>query len=268
MAPLKDKTLDSLVKICYIGDSSTGKTGSLTSLAKEGYKIRVLDFDNGVGTLRSYVLKECPEKIVNIDSIQVRDKTTLGTSIALGGKRGPMIAKPEAFTKGLEFMEKWDDGSNPAEWGPEYIFVLDSLSAYGKAALAWATGLNPGAKDPRQWFFAAQKAVEDTIALLTSAEFNTNVIIISHINYKEVTEGVSKGYVNAVGSALGPIIPRYFNTLISTETVGFGKQLKRTIKTIPTGVVDLKTPVAHSVSAELPLETGMADLFKLIKSAA
>lgn len=268
MAPLKDHTANSLVKLFYIGDSATGKTGSLTSLVKAGYKVRILDFDSGVGTLRSFVLKECPEKIGNVDSIEVRDKTTLATNILYGGKKGPTVAKPTAFTDGLAYMEKWDDGSNPAEWGEDYIFVLDSLSAYGKAALAWATGLNPGAKDPRQWFFAAQKAVEDTIALLTGPDFKTNVIVISHINYKEIREGENKGYINAVGSALGPMLPRYINTLIQAETVGFGKNLKRKIKTIPSGLVDLKTPVSHSVDAELPLETGMADLFELIRKQA
>lgn len=268
MAPLKDHKSESLVKLFYIGDSSTGKTGSLVSLVKAGYKVRVLDFDSGVGTLRSFVLHECPEKIVNVDAIEVRDKTTLATSIQYGGKKGPTVVSAKAFTDGLAFMEKWDDGTNPAEWGPEYIFVLDSLSTYGKAALAWATGLNPGAKDPRQWFFAAQKAVEDTVALLTGPDFNTNVIIISHVNYKEIREGESKGYINAVGSALGPLLARYVNTLVLAETSGFGKQLKRTIKTVPTGIVDLKTPVSHSVEAELPLNTGMATLFDMIRKQA
>lgn len=268
MAPLKDHQFDSLVKLVYIGDSSTGKTGSLTSLVAAGYKVRVLDFDNGVGTLRSYVLKECPDKIGNVDSIAVRDEMKLATSALYNGRKGPTVSSPKAFTDGLGYMEKWDDGTNPAEWGPEYIFVVDTLSAYGKAAFAWAKGLNPGAKDPRQWYFAAQTAVEDTIALLTSAAFKTNVIIISHVNYKDAVEGSSKGYVNAIGSALGPTIPRYFNTLVLAETVGFGKSIRRTIKTVPTGVVDLKTPVAHTVSAELPLETGMATLFELIRKAA
>lgn len=268
MAPVKDHKDADLFKLIYIGDSSVGKTGSLTSLVKMGYKVRVLDFDNGVGTLKSYVTKECPEKLDNVDSITVRDKIKLGLSAQYNGKTGPIIdGQPKAFTQGLGYMEKWDDGTNPAEWGPEYIFVLDSLSAYGKAALAWATGLNPGAKDPRQWFFAAQKGVEDTIALLTSEAFNANVIIISHVNYKEVAEGPSKGYVNAIGSALGPIIPRYFNTLILAESIGIGKNTKRKIKTMPTGIVDLKTPVSHTIESELPLETGLATLVELMKKA-
>lgn len=268
MAALTSEKLAEPVKLIYIGDSSVGKTGSLVSLVKAGYNIRMLDMDAGVGTLQSYVLKECPERIGQVDVISPRDEITVGATPLYGGKVGPKLAgPPKAFTEALSYLDKWDDGTNPADWGMETIFVLDSLSAYGKAAFNWAVGLNPASKDPRQWYFAAQKGVEDTLAALTDKSFRTHVIVISHVNYKEVFEGVHKGYVNAIGSALGPIIPRYFNNLVLAESVGFGKNVKRTIKTMPTGVVDLKTQVAHTVSPELPLETGMATLFELIRKA-
>ena len=35
------------IKLLYIGDSGSGKTGSLASLVKDGYKIRILDYDSG-----------------------------------------------------------------------------------------------------------------------------------------------------------------------------------------------------------------------------
>ena len=97
---------------------------------------------------------------------------------------------------------------------------------------------------------------------------SSGVIVISHVNYKEVFEGVTKGYANAIGTALGPTLPRYFNTLVLAESVGAGKALKRKIKTVPTGIVDLKSPITYKLDAELPLETGMAELFRLLKEAA
>lgn len=257
------------IKLLYIGDSGSGKTGSLASLVKDGYKIRMLDYDSGIDSLRTFVLHECPDKIDNIDVIQLRDKIKVAPSAIYGGQAGPVVApgQAKAFTDGLKFLDKWDDGSTPSEWGLDTIFVLDSLSAYGRAAFAWAQGMNPSSKDPRQWFGQAQKGVEDTIALLTSPAFNTNVIIISHVNYKEVTEGVSKGYPNAVGTALGPVIARYFNTLILAESTGSGRMTRRKIKTVPTGIIDLKSPIPFSLEAELPLETGMATLFQQLKAA-
>ena len=248
-----------LFKFIYIGDSGTGKTGSLTSLVKAGYKVRILDFDNGVDTLAQYVRKECPEHIGNVDYETLRDKVT-ATQV------GPIIRNPTAFTKGLEYMTKWPDGSSPGEWGEKTIFVLDSLSNFGRAAFAWAKGMNPSAKDPRQWYFAAQQGLEDVIALLTGETFRSNVIVISHVNYKEVIEGVHKGYANAIGTALGPTLPRYFNTLVLAETSGVGKNVKREIKMTPTGVIDLKTPVPELTEA-LPLSTGLATLVEKLHTA-
>lgn len=255
-----------LTKLLYIGDSSTGKTGSLASLVADGYKLRVLDLDNGLDSLKTYVMKTCPDKLSNVGFITERDKMKVGPSAKYGGQSGPVVAgSAKAFTNSLKWMEKWDDETVPAEWGPEYIFVLDSLSAFGKAAYAWAYGLNPGAKDPRQWYFAAQQGVEDTLALLTSEAFHANVIIISHVNYREQADGTTKGYANAIGSALGPIIPRYFNTLVMAESQVLGKTVNRKIKTVPTTMVDLKNPVEFKVEAELPLESGMAELFRKLK---
>lgn len=258
MPSLADHHSSKFVKLIMIGDSSTGKTGSLTSLVAAGYKVRILDFDNGVDSLKEFVSKECPDKISSVDYETVRDKVSVGPA-------GPKIKDPVAFTNGLKLMDAWYDGSKPAEWGEDTVFVLDSLSAFGRAAFAWARGLNPTAKDPRQWYFAAQQGVEDMIALLTSETFHTNVIVISHVNYKEVTEGITKGYTNAIGTALGPIIPRYFNTLLLAESSGTGKNVRRMIKTMPTALVDLKNPAPFKLLEELPLGTGLATIFKTLK---
>jgi hypothetical protein len=243
-------------KLIYIGDSSTGKTGSLVSLLAAGYKLRVADLDNGLDSLVHFAKEQCPDKLGNVEFETIRDKYVASNA-------GPVIrGQPKAFTETLALMTRWStdfDDSN-------MIFVLDSGSAFGKAAFEWAKFMNPTAKDPRQWYFTAQKAVEDTIAMLTSEGFRMNVIFISHINYKEVSEGVTKGHVNAIGSALGPIIPRYFNTLVLAETSGSGKNVKRKIKTVPTGVIDLKTPNPR-IEVELPLETGMATLFAQLKGS-
>lgn len=266
MPSLADHASSKFVKILYIGDSGTGKTGSLTSLVKAGYKIKILDFDNGVDTLAQYVKAECPDKLRNVDYETVRDQ------LKADAIRGPVIAgTPKAFTKGLEYMTKWTDGSIPAEWGEDTIFVLDTLSSFGKAAFAWAKGMNAMSAKPnpdaRALFFAAQSALEDTVAFLTSESFKSNVIVISHVNYKEVVEGVTKGYANSIGTALGPILPRYFNTMVLAESVGSGKAVQRTIKTVPTGIIDLKSPITFKLDAALPLATGMATLFAKLKEA-
>lgn len=242
------------LKLAYIGDSGTGKTGSLESLLAAGYHFKILDMDNGLDSLTQFARANGnADKLANVEYETIRDKYK-------ASRAGPILAGPAtAFTGALETLTKWSTIEDP-----NTIFVLDSLSAFGRSAFEWARGMNPTAKDPRQWYHAAQQGVESTIAMLTGAEFRMNVIVISHVNYKEVTEGVHKGYINAIGTALGPAIPRYFNTLILAESSGAGKNVRRKIKTLPTGIIDLKLP-NPTVDAELPLETGLATIFSKLK---
>jgi len=252
MASLSDHASSRFAKLLYIGDSGSGKTGSLEPLLRDGYHMRIIDMDNGLDSLVQFAKKNCPAALGNVEYETLRDAYTSTRS-------GPIVKSAKAFVAALEKMTEWakieDDNT---------IFVLDSLSAFGKAAFEWAKGLNPTAKDPRQWYFAAQQAVENTLALLTSEDFKMNVIVISHVNYKEVTEGVHKGYANAIGAALGPIIPRYFNTMLLAESQGSGTNTKRKIKTMPTGIIDVKNP-APSLPAVLDLETGLSAVFKALK---
>lgn len=254
MPSLDEHQSDQFTKLVYIGDSSAGKTGSLVSLLADGYKFQVLDMDNGLDSLKHYARTECPDKLKNVEYETIRDTYIMspGGPILKGGAK--------AFPAALNQLTKWT-----ADEDPQMIVVVDSLSAYGKAAFEWAKYMNPQAKDPRQWFYTAQKAVEDTIALLTGEGVRKNVIIISHVNYNEAADGSRKGYVNAIGSALGPIIARYFNTLVLAESSGSGKNVKRKIKTVPTGVIDLKTP-NPTIEVELPLETGLSTLFKTLRA--
>lgn len=243
------------LKLLYIGDSGTGKTGSMVSLLADGYKFKIIDMDNGLDSFVQYANEnQVGMRLSEVDYETYRDD--YGTNPTTGaGVKG----QPKAFTNALKKMTEWSTIEDP-----QTIFVLDSLSAFGKAAFEWARFANPTSKDPRQWYFSAQGAVENVLALLTGAEFKMNVIIISHVNYKEVTEGVHKGYANAIGSALGPVIARYFNTLLLAESIGSGKNVKRKIKTVPTGVIDLKI-ASPKVEAELPLESGLSTIFKTLK---
>ena len=239
-------------KLLYIGDSSSGKTGSLVSLLQDGYRFRILDMDNGLTALKLYArAAQCDLSLVEYETYRDEYRIT---------QAGPMVkGAPKAFVNAMAKLTEWGEIDDPKSFT-----VLDSLTFLGKSAYAWAKGMNPTAKDPRQWFYAAQQAVESVLALLTGKEYKQNVIVISHVNYKEVMENVHKGYPSAVGSALGPTIASYFDTLILAEATGSGTNVRRRIKTLPTGVIDLKMPVA-SVEKELPLETGLSTIVQQLK---
>jgi hypothetical protein len=108
----------------------------------------------------------------------------------------------------------------------------------------------------------AQDAVESTLGLLTGESFRTNVIVICHIRYVDNPDGTRKGYPNSVGSALSTIIPRYFNSVALCQTGNGGK---RTIQTAATSMIDLKNPKPFEMLPNYPIETGLADFFKVLK---
>ena len=73
MPSLTQHQSNDYTKMLIIGDSGTGKTGSLTSLVAAGYKLRILDMDNGLETLKQFVQKECPDKADGVEFRSLRD---------------------------------------------------------------------------------------------------------------------------------------------------------------------------------------------------
>jgi len=264
-----DHKADEYVKLLGVGDSGTGKTGSLVSLVKAGYKIRSLDFDNGIAPLIAQTKQQCPEKLGNIHFIAegLRDKFKPGPGGAMlpdGPVRG--------FTNAIGLLDKWiekDEKGNviidygaPRTWGPDTILVLDTLTFLSDAAFNWATAMNPGAKDPRQWYKTAQDAVSHMLGLLSSADFKTNVIVFAHVKYMDRPDGSVKGYPTSVGSALSPEIPAYFNSVALYQTVVGGR---RTIRTQATALIDLKNPASFKMAPEFDLNEGLVKFFETLK---
>lgn len=257
-------------KLLLLGDSGSGKTGALASLVKAGYKLRILDFDNGLDILKEMILHTCPENLGNVEFRTLRDKYK-------SSAEGPVISgAAKAFVDAIKMLDRWKytiDGVEtdlgiPAEWGPECILVLDSMSFLSDAAWAFREPLvvkgKDGKYDVRALYKDTQDAVESVLALLTSANFATNVIVTAHIRYIENDDGSTKGYPNAAGKALGPVIPRYFNSMAQVETKAGGK---RTIRTTSTAMIDLKNTAPFKMAKDYPIETGLADFFAVLRPA-
>jgi len=245
-----------LVKLLIIGDSGSGKTGAAASLVKAGYKLFLLDMDNGWESLAAAVKRTCPELIGNVQVESFRDKYKSSPG-------GPILdGPPKAFVQALKLLDKWGDFGSPSNWGPDHILMLDSFTFFSDAAFAWADAMNPSAKDKRQIYGAAQEAVEHVLALLTGPGFATNVIITAHIKYMDLPDGTKKGYPTSVGQALSPTIPRYFNSVAACQTLPGGK---RTIQTVSTALIDLKNPNSFEMEKSLPIETGLATFFERLR---
>ena len=258
MPSLSNHQSNSFVKLLLCGDSGSGKSGALASLVKAGYSLRILDMDNGLDSLKTFVMKDCPDRADNVEFRTLRDDYKITST-------GPQVHKPPAFVDALKMLDNWKyddtDLGNPSEWGPDVICVMDSLSFFSDAAFDHAKGLNPGAKDPRQWFYSAQQGVESALAMLTSGSFKTNVIITAHVRYSQNDDGTTKGYPNAIGSALGPTIPRYFNHWAQCVS----KAGKRSIQTAATNMMDLKNTKPFEMKSTYDISSGLADFFAVLR---
>ena len=256
MPSLSDHQSSRSTKLLLLGDSGSGKTGALTSLVEAGYTLRIIDMDNGLDPLVAHIRKKCPAKIGNVQYETLRDKVK-----GAQPDRISYVGTPDAFTKAMKLLDKWSDGTVPAQWDSRTVLVLDSLTHFGNAAFAWAMAMNPGSKEPRQWFFSAQRAVEGAIALLTSEHFAPNVIVSAHIQYQQLDEGTTRGFPNAVGQALGSKLMSYFNNAVQVERKGSGSSVKREIVTVPTAMVDLKNPAPFSIPPRMDIDSGLATFF-------
>jgi hypothetical protein len=258
MPSLANHQSNDFTKLLLSGDSGSGKSGALASLVAADYHLRILDMDNGLDSLKAFVMKDCPDKVDNVEFRTLRDNYKTNAA-------GVTVDKPSAWVAMMKMLDHWKyddvDLGKPSEWGPEYIVVIDSLTFASDAAFNWARGLNPTSKDPRQWFYAAQQQVESALALLFSESFRTNVIVMSHIRYSPNDDGTTKGYPNSVGSAIGPTIPTYFNHWAQCNN----KAGKRTIQTAATNMLDLKNSKPFEMQATYPISTGLADFFAVLR---
>ncbi len=265
MPSLSNHQSNEFTKILLEGDSKSGKTGSLASLVSAGFKLRILDYDNGLDVLKQFVIRDCPDKLGNVEYRTLRDrrKATPAGSVIAGG--------PRAFPDGLKMLDRWKyddvDLGVPAEWGAGCILVIDSLTFLSDAAYDFREPLVPrsrdGQYDKRAVYGDAQNAVENVLADLTGEGFRTNVIVISHIKYVENPDGTKKGYPNSVGSALSPLIPRYFNNIFRYKNSGG----KRVIETVSSAMFDLANAKPFTMPKEVPIDTGLADIFSILRSS-
>lgn len=247
------------IKALILGDSGVGKTGSLWSLAAAGFKLKIFDADRGTGTLAA-ALENDPKALANIEVNFFTNKlkgNAQGYPIPLGA--------PKAWPDFLAAFNKWPDGGSIYDWGEDTIVVIDSATILGRHALLHAQHLeNKTGKQPEiQHYGTAMAQFEGLMALLYSDDVKCHVLVLTHISYQETELGATFGMPGALGAKLGPIIPRYFNTMVVVKSSG----KKRVLSTKPTSMVATKVEQFNSVKAEYLLvddgvgKPGLAEFF-------
>ena len=303
MPPISSHQSSTVTKLLYCGDSGTGKTGSLAALAAAGYRLRIIDTDNGLDVLRAYLtdpksqyLLANPKAAENVHFVTLTEKMR-----NINGRITPATAR--VWPQVLDMLDHWrvkdtdasgktiltegkptyaEDLGKPTSWGSQEVLVLDTLTSLGTAAYNYHCSMNgrlgasPQGNEWRRDIGATQSMLEGLLQLLSDTSLGCNVILNSHLTYvqdedapamADGTGGLKTGYPSAIGKALSPKIPRYFNTVLLAKTTGFGASTKHKIFTSSQGQVDLKSTNPLRVAKEYDLATGLADYFKAVRQA-
>jgi len=254
MPSLSEHPSRGIVKLLNIGESGAGKSGALASLALAGYRLHILDYDNGVDILAN-ILRNDPKALANVRYETLRDEVVFQKGV-------PRIKPPpRAFARAGEVLEEWNAGS----FNSHDVLCLDTLATFSQTSFNHWLYINQRLNQRPQLtdFGAMADSVLLFIDTITSLE--CNVVVNTHIRYfegDEDTQTTARGLPNAKGQQIPNNVGKFFNTTILTRTVGSGPGIRRVISTKPQGVVEVKTSNPSGVKDQYPLETGLAQLFR------
>jgi hypothetical protein len=259
MPTLDSPETEEPMKVLLLGNSGSGKTGALASLAAAGYRLHILDFDRGTSILRN-VLRNDRAALSRVEV-----ETFTDTYKAVGAKVVP--SKIQAWASGMTTLTKWTTEHHTMD----DIIVIDSLNFATKAAFNWILQIAnrlSSSKEIQDWG-AAQDLIEAFLFKLYSQETQCHVICTSHITYFGSGDSdIQIGYpATAVGRSFSPKIPRFFNSCLLVRNTGTGAASKREIWTKPIDHVDLKTE-SMAVKDKYSLDGGLAQYFLDVRGVA
>ena len=260
------------VKILLLGDPGSGKTGSLASLVKAGYNLRIMDFDNGTEILRNLLT---PEQYATCSIIPLQDRRLAKKIPVMEGQniRGYKVSaipvRAEAWQRAVDLIcTDWKDGDksfgNVYSWTSQDILVFDSLTHAWRTALNFILAINNrlGQNPTQPEWGTVQGMILDVLSTFFDASIKCNVIVCAHIAYDTDQNEILHGLPAGPGRALNREIGTYFNHTIRAATIGS----KHSIVTQSDGVVELKSAAPGKIKQTYPIETGLADYFAAVRS--
>lgn len=280
MASFTTDTPPEPIKVLVLGDSGTGKTGGLVSLAAIGYNLRILDFDNGTKILRDYVLNpnSIYRKVHKLWTQELADdlpsRVTFETlTDPYKNVNGVMIARSAtAWQNGSKLLTHWktpsEDLGPVSNWTMKDVLVIDTLTFATRRAIEFNQSLNARLGAALTWkddYGPGQQLVEKLLGLLYDPGVKCHVVVNCHLGYDNVREvGTSpsdppkrKAYPQTIGAAQKLIIGRYFNNTVQTKTLGN----RNFLLTRGDEELSLKNTAPLRTKHQYPIETGLAEFF-------
>jgi len=273
-----------LLKMIGVGNPSTGKTGSLVQLANQMSdfnikRIIVADWDDGTEVLIRHIKPEAAQEVyIETFRDQLKPQVDGSNPIVVGSDTGDLsgLKMKMAWARGMQMMNNWKtkdyDLGRALNWGPETLFVCDTLTGMGDAGMNFANAILK--KDDWTGTGSAMGFQDKFVQMCQG--LGCHFILFCHIRYmggggvisvvdkdkihshtKEVDSNVDgTAYPSALGRILPPQIARHFNTQLSWELKG----TKRVVMTKGSEKLPLKIPM--NLPSELPQETALVTVFK------
>lgn len=253
-----------IYKGLHVGDSGTGKTGALAALVEDGYKLRILDFEDGLDPIAGYIARAKRSLLANVSYHTLKDSFKLSGSYI-------KVDKAPSFQTAMRLLNDWKDESAPGgsygaveSWGDDTILVIDTLGSLSRASFNMVLQANgviaPSGQrgGPEQSHYGtAQDNVERLLDMLTTPELvPCHVIVNAHWTWQEGDSGSQRAYPATIGKALNPKIGQKFNNMLGFTSGASGKL----IKTQRDGSISLKT--RKPLKESYPLAGGLRDIFK------
>ena len=272
------------VKMIVVGESGTGKTGALAGLVDAGYKVRLLDLDNGARIVRNLMQSGRYNRanLKNFSSITFTEKMR-----PINGRIVPVAAT--VWSKSMNAISHWrdtdgNDFGDITTWGDDCVLAVDTLSTLGAAAFNHHRAMNgrlQGEVSGNTWrrdIGTAQVYVEDFLKLIFDQTVRCNVVLNTHLTYSKLNGQMPTeeeqaqaardkhvielyGFPSAIGKAAGPKMPKYFNDLLYVKLIGNNSM----IYTTRMDNIGVKTSAPGIVKPSYPIATGLADYFKAVR---
>lgn len=276
------------IKLINVGDTGSGKTGAILSLAAAGYKVRIADLDNGMEALVDLMTNEkSPYPKHTLENI--RWKTMTEPMRVIGGQFIPKSAT--VWQRMVENLENWkgdsralasgeiiscEDKLGPvSSWDAKTVFVLDTLSTAGTAALNFhlmmngALGKKRTGHEGMRDIGAAQDMLDKLFQWVFDTSIKCNIILNTHVVFaKEDGKNPEPGYNGpiyafpaAIGKALSPKMGKYFNHMLLTKKEGNAQRIYT--RGIPN--IGLKSGAPLRVAQSYDVKDGLAKYFEAIQ---
>lgn len=271
----------------HIGFPGSGKTGALAALLNVGYKVRVLDFEGNFAPLIGFAEER---GLANLDVVTLQDK------MRNGDKYVEIFGIPEAFNNAMRMLQEWkykdDDGNEvnlgkSADWGPDTIVVVDSLTSLAKTTKDRAMKMNnktPATFTSAVWGHAGAD-LNNFIETLKRDDKRYHLIINTHKQVLGPADFIAQGDDDVVKEEKlkmikdGMIPPRIYPVSITkpnsqtihgmlptmlefVKTNKLGKDV-RLINTVSGPEIDVKIP-GKGLKASYGIETGLAEIFEAL----